>query len=203
MGPNGAGKSTLVRILGGLLLPSSGIARVGGVDVETGGSAFRRRVAFVVGDERSFHYRVSGRANLHYFAALHGLSAGEARRRAAALLDRVGLADAADRRYQRIFARHAPAARAGARAARRSGGVAARRADAGPGPARRARSARVPARRRDPQAGPDGDRLQQRSDRGARPRRSRAVSGGRQAARATRRPTASRRSWACDAGSCA
>jgi ABC-2 type transport system ATP-binding protein len=100
MGPNGAGKSTLVRILGGMLLPSSGRAHVGGIDVETGGLAFRRRVAFVVGDERSFDFRVSGRTNLHYFAALHGLSAGEGRQRAAALLDRVGLAAAADRRYR-------------------------------------------------------------------------------------------------------
>ena len=100
MGPNGAGKSTLVRILGGMLLPSSGRAHVGGIDVATGGLAFRRRVAFVVGDERSFDFRVSGRTNLHYFAALHGLSAGEGRQRAAALLDRVGLAAAADRRYR-------------------------------------------------------------------------------------------------------
>jgi ABC-2 type transport system ATP-binding protein len=100
MGPNGAGKSTLVRILGGLLLPSSGRAQVAGIDAGAGTSEFRRRVAFVVGDERSFHYRVSGRGNLHYFAALHGLPAAVARRRTGELLDRVGLSAAADRRYR-------------------------------------------------------------------------------------------------------
>jgi ABC-2 type transport system ATP-binding protein len=100
MGPNGAGKSTLVRILGGLLLPSAGRAQVAGIDAGAGTSEFRRRVAFVVGDERSFHYRVSGRGNLHYFAALHGLPAAVARRRTGELLERVGLAAAADRRYR-------------------------------------------------------------------------------------------------------
>ena len=100
MGPNGAGKSTLARILGGLLLPSSGAARVAGLDAEAGGATFRRQVAFVVGDERSFHYRVTGRNNLHYFAALHGLPPAVARRRAGELLERVGLAAAADRRYR-------------------------------------------------------------------------------------------------------
>jgi ABC-2 type transport system ATP-binding protein len=100
MGPNGAGKSTLVRILGGLLLPSAGTAEVAGLDAGTGTPAFRRRVAFIVGDERSFHFRVSGRGNLRYFAALHGLPAAAASRRADELLDRVGLAAAADRRYQ-------------------------------------------------------------------------------------------------------
>jgi ABC-2 type transport system ATP-binding protein len=100
MGPNGAGKSTLVRILGGLLLPSAGRASVAGIDAGAGTSAFRQKVAFVVGDERSFHYRVTGRGNLLYFAALHGLPAGLARRRIGELLERVGLTAAADRRYR-------------------------------------------------------------------------------------------------------
>ena len=99
MGPNGAGKSTLVRILGGLLLPSAGTASVGGIDAGTGGSAFRRRVAFVVGDERSFQYRLSGRRTCTTSRRCTACR-GEARRRAAALLERVGLADAADRRYR-------------------------------------------------------------------------------------------------------
>jgi ABC-2 type transport system ATP-binding protein len=100
MGPNGAGKSTLIRILGGLLLPSVGKARVSGMDAAHGTSTFRRRVSFVVGDERSFHYRVSGRINLRYFAALHGLVARAAEVRIGELLERVGLAAAADRPYR-------------------------------------------------------------------------------------------------------
>jgi ABC-2 type transport system ATP-binding protein len=100
MGPNGAGKSTLARILGGLLVPSAGRAVVAGLDAAAAAPAFRRRVAFIVGDERSFHFQVSGRDNLLYFAALHGLAPREGRRRASELLERVGLHDAADRRFR-------------------------------------------------------------------------------------------------------
>jgi ABC-2 type transport system ATP-binding protein len=101
MGANGAGKSTLLRLLGGLLSPTSGRATVAGLDAATQATAeFRRRVAFVVGDERSFHWQVSGRENLLYFCALHGISRREAFRRSGDLLDRVGLHDAADRLFR-------------------------------------------------------------------------------------------------------
>ncbi|HEX3694193.1 MAG TPA: ABC transporter ATP-binding protein [Polyangia bacterium] len=100
MGPNGAGKSTLLRVLGGLLAPTEGVATVDGVSAADSAGELQRRVSFVVGDERSFHWPVSGRENLHYFAALHGLPAAAARARAGELLERVGLGAVADRRYR-------------------------------------------------------------------------------------------------------
>lgn len=99
MGPNGAGKSTLLRILAGLLEPSTGTVRVAGLDARVHTAEFRRQVSFVVGDERSFHWPLSGLYNLEYFGALHGFSARDSRERANALLARVGLREAAHRPF--------------------------------------------------------------------------------------------------------
>lgn len=100
MGPNGAGKSTLLRIFAGLVAADAGRAEIAGFDPATPRLDDRRRVAFVVGDERSFFWPLSGRENLRYFGALHGLPADEAAARSDDLLSRVGLAAASGRAFR-------------------------------------------------------------------------------------------------------
>jgi ABC-2 type transport system ATP-binding protein len=101
LGANGAGKSTLLRILGTTVLPSRGRAAVAGNDVVAHPAAARRCLGLVLGEERSWYWRLSGRDNLEFFAALQGLRRSDARARAGELLAEVGLAEAADRRFDR------------------------------------------------------------------------------------------------------
>jgi ABC-2 type transport system ATP-binding protein len=98
LGPNGAGKSTLLRILGTTVLADSGTVTVAGHDVVSEPIEARRALGVMIGDERSHYWRLSGRRNLLFFAALVGLSRSEAKVRTQQLLDEVRLADAADRR---------------------------------------------------------------------------------------------------------
>jgi ABC-2 type transport system ATP-binding protein len=97
LGPNGAGKSTLLRILGTTVLPDGGTASVGGVDVVVDPATARAQVGLMIGDERSFYWRLSGQRNLAFFAALHGMRRHQASEHAAELLNLVGLSDAAGR----------------------------------------------------------------------------------------------------------
>ena len=101
LGPNGAGKSTLLRILGTTVLPDEGTARVGGFDVtvEEGQDA-RRSAGLVLGDERAWYLRLSGRENLRFFAALEGLGRREAVGRTDELLGAFGLVEAGGRAVQ-------------------------------------------------------------------------------------------------------
>ena len=93
LGPNGAGKTTLVRILSTLLTPTTGSARVAGFDVVRQASEVRRHIGQVLGGDRGYYGRLSGRENLLYFAALNHMSPGQAARRVDEMLEKVGLTD--------------------------------------------------------------------------------------------------------------
>src|SRR3954447_14065228 len=97
LGPDGAGKTTVVRILPTLLRPTAGRALVAGHDVVHEGDAVRRAIGVAL-QEAAIDPLMTGRELLRMQGALHGLRAGQARDRAAALLDRVGLTEAGDRR---------------------------------------------------------------------------------------------------------
>jgi daunorubicin resistance ABC transporter ATP-binding subunit len=96
LGPNGAGKTTLVRILATLLEPDAGRAELLGLDVVAESSSVRELLA-LTGQFAAVDELLTGRENLEMFGRLFRLSPGEARRRAAELLERFELADAADR----------------------------------------------------------------------------------------------------------
>ena len=99
LGPNGSGKTTTVRVLATLLRPDSGRARVLGHDVVAEPEAVRARIG-LTGQYAAVDEALSGTDNLVLVARLLDLSRREARRRAAELVERFGLADAAGRRVR-------------------------------------------------------------------------------------------------------
>jgi ABC-2 type transport system ATP-binding protein len=100
LGPNGAGKTTFVKILSTLLTPSSGTALVLGHDVSKETNWLRPRIGLVLGGERGLYNRINALENLRYFADLYGVPSHEREARIAAVLDRVGLTWAAQRRVE-------------------------------------------------------------------------------------------------------
>ena len=96
LGPNGAGKTTMVNILSTLIRADGGAARVAGHDVAAEPDAVRAAIG-VTGQFSAVDNLLTGAENLRLMADLHHLGAAEGRERTAALLERFGLADDADR----------------------------------------------------------------------------------------------------------
>jgi ABC-2 type transport system ATP-binding protein len=96
LGPNGAGKSTTVKILTTLSRPDAGEARVAGIDVLREPGRVRRAIG-VVAQRSGVDPQATGRENLELQGEVHGLRRRERRRRAAQLLERFGLEEAAGR----------------------------------------------------------------------------------------------------------
>ncbi|HEY3022304.1 MAG TPA: ATP-binding cassette domain-containing protein, partial [Actinomycetota bacterium] len=96
LGPNGAGKSTTVKILTTLSRPDEGQARVGGFDILRQPDRVRRTIG-VVGQRSGVDKEATGRENLRLQGQLFGMGRRDLERRASELLERFGLAEAADR----------------------------------------------------------------------------------------------------------
>lgn len=94
LGPNGSGKSTTIKILLGLVRPTSG--RVAILGVEPGDSSARRRIGFLP-ETTNLHPFLTPRETLRYYAGLFGLDKQTAQIRSSQLLEMVGLSNAANR----------------------------------------------------------------------------------------------------------
>ena len=99
LGPNGAGKTTTVLMLLGLSEPTSGTARVVGLDPARQPLEVKSRVGYLP-DNVGFYGGMSGRDNMRYTARLNSLPGDVAERRIDQLLADVRLADAADRHVE-------------------------------------------------------------------------------------------------------
>ena len=90
LGPNGSGKTTLIRVLVGLLTPTSGTATVLGKDVVNEIDQIRERVALLP-QEAGIYERLTARENLIYYGGLYGIPEEVLNQRADNLLEIIGL----------------------------------------------------------------------------------------------------------------
>ena len=97
LGPNGAGKTTTILMLLGLAEPTSGRARVDGLDPTRQALLVKRKVGYLP-DDVGFYDDLTGRQNLLYTAHLNRLPKEDARAWVDSLLQQVGLSDVADRK---------------------------------------------------------------------------------------------------------
>ena len=96
LGPNGAGKTTTIKMITGLLRPTSGYVNVMGFNVDENPIKALSNIGTVLAGDRSVYWKLTARENLEYFAALYGCDRKEAKRRTEVVLNKLGLTEKAD-----------------------------------------------------------------------------------------------------------
>ena len=100
LGANGAGKTTAIRMLIGLLAPTSGSARVAGYDILTQAEQVRRRIGYM-SQRFSLYEDLTVRENITLYGGIYGVSDRDIVRRTEEILGRIGLSEAASRELVR------------------------------------------------------------------------------------------------------
>ncbi|MBN2444704.1 MAG: ABC transporter ATP-binding protein [Spirochaetales bacterium] len=91
LGPNGAGKTTLLKLTAGLLLPTSGDVIINEFNTKTHNVSARKSVGFVINEERSFYWRLTGVQNLEFFGNLQNLFNNDLKIKIQELIELLGL----------------------------------------------------------------------------------------------------------------
>lgn len=96
LGPNGAGKTTVIKMIIGLLRPSSGNVLINNIDTEKEHLKALKQIGSVLAGDRSIYWKLTARENLEYFASLYGYSAKEGKKRTEDILNKLDLMEKAD-----------------------------------------------------------------------------------------------------------
>jgi ABC-2 type transport system ATP-binding protein len=96
LGANGAGKTTAMRMLTGLLVPTSGEATVAGFDVYREAEQIKRRIGYM-SQKFSLYDDLTVAENIWFFGGIYGLSNAAIKEKTGSLLDRLGLTHVKDR----------------------------------------------------------------------------------------------------------